>query len=186
MAKKKTAKNGQKSTGKKATGKAPAAKESTARPMVKMDTDAGELMIELFEDEAKNTVANFISLVEKGFYNGLTFHRVIEGFVAQGGCPKGNGTAGPGYCVKLEPGQPHKVGAIAMARSQHPDSAGCQFYFVLDANGCRHLDGQYTVFGQVTKGVELLPAIRQGSKIKQAAVTSKRDHAYEPEKLPSR
>src|SRR5437870_4973991 len=88
-----------------------------------------EIRIELFPEDAPKTVANFVALAKKGFYNGLTFHRVVPNFVVQGGCPKGNGTGGPGYNVPAEfNAQKHVRGTIAMARSQHPDSAGSQFY----------------------------------------------------------
>ena len=154
-----------------------------ALPQVKMTTEVGEVTIELFEDDAPNTVANFISLTENGFYNDLNFHRVIPGFVAQGGCPDGTGTGSPGYSIKLEAKREHKVGAIAMARSAHPDSAGCQFYFVLDENGCAHLDNDYTVFGQVTDGIDVLEKISESTKINGVNVLSKREHDYTPEKL---
>ncbi|HNT37063.1 MAG TPA: peptidylprolyl isomerase, partial [bacterium] len=100
-------------------------------------------------------VENFCGLAKKGFYNGLTFHRVIRGFVAQGGCPKGDGTGDPGYKIPSEfNSRKHVRGTVAMARSQDPDSAGCQFYICFGA--IPHLDNQYTVFGQVVRGMEVV------------------------------
>src|SRR5260221_6914045 len=113
-----------------------------------MSTDAGDLVIELYPDAAPNTVANFHALATDGFYDGLIFHRVVPGFVVQGGCPKGTGTGGPGYTIPAEFNQnKHLRGSLAMARSQHPDSAGSQFYITYGAQP--HLDNNYTVFGQV-------------------------------------
>ena len=110
----------------------------------------GEIRLEFFPEDAPKTVENFVTLAKKGFYNGLNFHRVVPDFVVQGGCPKGNGTGGPGYTVKAEFNkQKHVRGSLAMARSQDPDSAGSQFYICYGTTP--HLDGQYTVFG--TRGV---------------------------------
>jgi len=129
-------------------------------PMVTIKLATGkEVKIELFEDIAPNTVRNFVSLVKKGFYDGLKFHRVIPGFMIQGGCPEGIGIGGPGHHIKGEfraNGFPndliHKKGVISMARSQHNDSAGSQFFImVADAP---HLDGQYAAFGQVVEGLD--------------------------------
>src|SRR6266513_2687523 len=121
----------------------------------------GEIVLELFPQDAPKTVENFVTLAKKGFYNGLTFHRVVPGFVVQGGCPKGNGTGGPGYTIPAEfNSKKHLRGTVAMARSQHPDSAGSQFYICYGATP--HLDRNYTVFGQVTSGMEHVDRIRQG------------------------
>ena len=124
-----------------------------------------EVIIELFEKEAPGTVENFKTLIEKGFYNGLTFHRVIEGFVAQGGCPIGNGTGGPGYQIKCETeNNPHihQVGALSMAHAGK-DTGGSQFFICYDS--FPHLDGVHTVFGQVTSGMEHVFDIKQGDVI---------------------
>ena len=121
--------------------------------------------IELFEKEAPGTVKNFVDLINKGFYNGLNFHRVIPGFVAQGGCPYGTGTGGPGYQIKCETeGNPHihQVGALSMAHAGK-DTGGSQFFICYDS--FPHLDGVHTVFGQVTNGMDHVLNIKQGDKI---------------------
>jgi peptidyl-prolyl cis-trans isomerase B (cyclophilin B) len=124
-----------------------------------------EIRLEFFPQDAPKTVENFVTLAKKGFYNGLTFHRVVPGFVVQGGCPKGNGTGGPGYTIPAEFNRnKHVRGSLAMARSQHPDSAGSQFYITYGAQP--HLDNNYTVFGKVTSGMEHVDAIRQGDRMK--------------------
>lgn len=131
--------------------------------------NGGTIKIEFYPDSAPNTVANFEKLANSGFYNGLTFHRVVDGFVAQGGDPAGNGTGGPGYKIKAEfNNRKHLTGTLAMARSQHPDSAGSQFYICLAPQP--FLDGQYTVFGQVTEGMDLVKKIRIGDKMKTVKV----------------
>ena len=124
----------------------------------------GEIAIEFFPGDAPKTVENFVTLAKKGFYDGLKFHRVVPGFVVQGGDPKGDGTGGPGYQIKAEFNkQKHVRGALAMARSQHPDSAGSQFYITYGAQP--HLDNNYTVFGQVTSGMEHVDKIQQGDRM---------------------
>jgi peptidyl-prolyl cis-trans isomerase B (cyclophilin B) len=124
----------------------------------------GEIRIEFFPEDAPKTVENFVTLAKKGFYDGLAFHRVVPGFVAQGGDPKGNGTGGPGYMIKAEFNrQKHVRGTLAMARSQHPDSAGSQFYITYGPQP--HLDNNYTVFGKVASGMEHVDAIRQGDRM---------------------
>ena len=129
----------------------------------------GEIRIEFYSADAPKTVENFVTLAKKGFYNGLTFHRVVPDFVVQGGCPKGNGTGGPGYQIKAEFNkQKHLRGTVAMARSQDPDSAGCQFYICYGATP--HLDGQYTVFGKVVAGMELVDRIKQGDRMTSVAI----------------
>ena len=129
-------------------------------PIVTITMENGAVMTgELYPAKAPNTVANFISLANKGFYDGLIFHRVIPGFMIQGGCPNGNGMGGPGYCIKGEFAHNgfandllHDRGVLSMARAMHPDSAGSQFFIMVAP--APHLDGQYAAFGQVTDGVE--------------------------------
>jgi len=129
----------------------------------------GEIRIEFYPQDAPKTVENFVTLAKKGFYNGLTFHRVVPDFVVQGGCPKGNGTGGPGYQIKAEFNkQKHVRGSVAMARSQDPDSAGSQFYICYGTTP--HLDGQYTVFGHVVTGMELVDRIKQGDRMTSVAI----------------
>lgn len=121
--------------------------------------DGGEIKLELYPDVAPITVENFIKLAGEGFYNGLTFHRVIAGFMIQGGCPEGTGMGNPGYSIKgefaangVENPLKHERGVISMARSMNPDSAGSQFFIMhMDAP---HLDGQYAAFGKVVEGIE--------------------------------
>ena len=167
-------------------------------PRVKITTSQGDVMVELFENEAPNTVANFISLVEKGFYNGTPFHRVIGGFMAQGGDPTGTGTSGPGYAIACEVGKPgarkHFLGTLSMAHAG-PNTGGSQFF--LTFRPTEHLDGKHTVFGRVIDGFDVLPKLMrtqddQGlpvagavpDKILKAVVVRKRSHPYEPETLP--
>jgi peptidylprolyl isomerase/peptidyl-prolyl cis-trans isomerase B (cyclophilin B) len=129
----------------------------------------GEIRMEFFPEDAPKTVENFVGLAKKGFYNGLAFHRVVPGFVVQGGDPKGNGTGGPGYTIKAEfNNQKHVRGSVAMARSQHPDSAGSQFYICYGPHP--HLDRQYTVFGRVTAGMEHVDKINQGDRMTTVAI----------------
>lgn len=123
-----------------------------------------QIKIELYPSVAPNTVNNFISLVNKGFYNGLCFHRVIKGFMIQGGCPKGNGTGGPGYSIKGEFKQngfandlAHERGVISMARAMSPDSAGSQFFIMHE--DAPHLDGAYAAFGKVIEGMNVVDEI---------------------------
>ena len=124
----------------------------------------GVIKVELYKDIAPITVDNFVKLVNKKFYNGLTFHRVIKGFMIQGGCPKGNGTGGPGYTIKGEfinngVNNPlkHEEGVISMARSMMPDSAGSQFFIMHKA--APHLDGSYAAFGKVIEGMDVVDKI---------------------------
>jgi len=129
----------------------------------------GEIRIELYPDTASKTVENFTTLAKKGFYDGLTFHRVVPGFVAQGGDPKGDGTGGPGYTVKAEFNhRKHVRGTVAMARAAHPDSAGSQFYICFTPQPS--LDGKYTVFGQATSGMEHVDRIQIGEKMKSVRI----------------
>jgi peptidylprolyl isomerase/peptidyl-prolyl cis-trans isomerase B (cyclophilin B) len=129
----------------------------------------GEIRIEFFPDDAPKTVENFVTLAKKGFYDNLVFHRVVAGFVVQGGDPKGNGTGGPGYTIKAEFNKnKHVRGSVAMARSASPDSAGSQFYITYGEQP--HLDGSYTVFGKVTSGMEHVDQIKQGDKMKSVTI----------------
>jgi peptidylprolyl isomerase/peptidyl-prolyl cis-trans isomerase B (cyclophilin B) len=129
----------------------------------------GEICVELFPEDAPRTVENWVGLARKGFYDGLSFHRVVPGFVVQGGDPRGNGTGGPGYTIKAEFNrQKHVRGTVAMARSQDPDSAGCQFYICFAPQP--HLDGQYTVFGRVVAGMEHVDGIRPGDRMRSVRI----------------
>ncbi|HEV8474512.1 MAG TPA: peptidylprolyl isomerase [Methylomirabilota bacterium] len=131
--------------------------------------NGNEIRVEFFPADAPKTVENFVTLAKKGFYNGLTFHRVVADFVVQGGCPQGTGTGGPGYTIPAEFNRnKHVRGSLAMARSQHPDSAGSQFYITYGAQP--HLDNNYTVFGKVTSGMEHVDRIRQGDKMKSVSI----------------
>lgn len=131
-----------------------------SNPIVTMEMENGGIVkAELYPEIAPNTVNNFISLVGKGYYDGLIFHRVIPGFMVQGGCPQGLGTGGPGYTIKGEfakNGHPndlkHTPGVLSMARSMHPDSAGSQFFIMVENSP--HLNGEYTAFGKVTEGLD--------------------------------
>lgn len=131
----------------------------------------GEVIeIEFFPEDAPGTVENFEKLANDGFYNGLTFHRVIPGFVAQGGCPNGNGTGGPGYTIKCETkGNPHKheKGSLSMAHAGK-DTGGSQFFLVLDPQP--HLDGVHTVFGKITTGFDTLDRIRPNDVMQEVKV----------------
>ncbi|MFM7041931.1 MAG: peptidylprolyl isomerase, partial [Planctomycetaceae bacterium] len=172
--------------------------EADDLPRVKISTSAGDIVVELFENEAPNTVANFISLVAKGFYDGTPFHRVIGGFMAQGGDPTGTGSGGPGYAIECECGGPasrkHFLGTLSMAHAG-PNTGGSQFF--LTFRPTEHLDGKHTVFGRVIEGLDVLPKIVRTqddegrpvpgvkpSTIEKAEVIRKRDHAYEPATLP--
>lgn len=146
--------------------------ERARRSQARIVTPRGEIVFEFFPDDAPLHTAAFIKLVESGFYDGLTFHRVEPGFVVQGGDPKGDGTGGPGYHLKAEfNARPHLRGTVAMARASAPDSAGSQFYICLD--DARFLDGQYTVFGQMSEGHKALDAIRRGDAMTSVKVEPK-------------
>ena len=138
----------------------------TKNPIVTFETTAGTITAELYPEIAPNTVNNFISLINKGFYDGLIFHRVIKGFMIQGGDPDGVGTGGPGYSIKgefaingVENNLKHTAGVLSMARSMMPDSAGSQFYIM--HKDAPHLDGQYAAFGKVTDGMDTVNAIAE-------------------------
>ena len=134
-------------------------------PVVTIEMKDGKVIkAELYPEVAPNTVNNFVSLVKKGFYDGLIFHRVIRGFMIQGGCPLGQGTGGPGYQIKGEfringvnNQLKHTPGVLSMARAYHPDSAGSQFFIMHEISP--HLDGQYAAFGKVIEGMEVVNAI---------------------------
>jgi len=172
------------------------APEGKELPQVKLETTKGTIVLELFENEAPETVGNFVSLVEKGFYDGLTFHRVLGNFMAQAGCPDGNGSGGPGYQIYCECHQPnfrkHFRGSLSMAHAGR-DTGGSQFFLTFVPTA--HLNGKHTVFGRVVEGMEVLAKLkrRDPSDPKQAAETPdriikaevirKRDHKYVPNKV---
>lgn len=140
-----------------------------ANPIVTITMESGDVMkLELYPEIAPNTVNNFISLANKGYYNGLIFHRVIKGFMIQGGCPQGTGTGNPGYSIKGEfkmngftNNLKHDSGVISMARSMMPDSAGSQFFIM--HKKAPHLDGQYAAFGKITEGMDVVNKIAEVS-----------------------
>ncbi|MBV8779767.1 MAG: peptidylprolyl isomerase [Phycisphaerae bacterium] len=139
-----------------------------------IDTDKGQIVCELYPKDAPQTVNSFVFLAKEHFYDGLTFHRVVQDFVIQGGDPSGDGTGGPGYTLPLEvegAQHTHVKGALAMARTQDPNSAGSQFYITLAPTP--QLDGQYTVFGKVTSGQDVVDKIAVGDKIKSIAIEEK-------------
>ena len=138
-----------------------------SNPIITITMKNGDVMkAELYPDVAPNTVNNFISLVKKGYFNGLTFHRIISGFMIQGGCPNGTGMGGPGYCIKGEFSQngfkndlSHTPGVLSMARAMDPDSAGSQFFIMHKA--ANYLDGQYAAFGKITEGMDIVNKIAE-------------------------
>ena len=132
-----------------------------------LEITQGTLGIELYEDDAPGTVANFVSLAKKGFYDGLTFHRVIPDFVVQGGCPKGDGTGGPGYTIDCEldgEKQYHERGVLSMAHAGR-DTGGSQFFICHSRKNTAHLDGNHTVFGKVVENTDLIDEIRANDEI---------------------
>jgi len=170
-----------------------------ANPIVTITMENGDIMkAELYPETAPNTVNNFISLIKEGFYNGLTFHRVIPGFMIQGGCPLGNGTGGPGYSIKGEFAQngfkndlAHKEGVLSMARAMHPDSAGSQFFIM--PKDAPHLDGAYASFGKIIEGMDVVDKIagvptdfrdcpKEAQKIASMAVDTQGTEYPAPEK----
>ena len=172
-----------------------------SNPIVTIEMeDGGVMKAELYPDIAPNTVNNFISLVQSGFYDGTIFHRVIPGFMIQGGDPEGSGMGGPGYCIKgefffngIKNDLKHKRGVLSMARSQSPNSAGSQF-FIMHADA-KHLDGQYAAFGKVTSGMDVVDAIAKvqtdrsdrplaEQKIASITVDTHGETYPEPNKLP--
>ena len=137
--------------------------------MIYIETAYGTIEAELYSEDAPKTVARITELANKNFYDGLTFHRVIPGFVAQGGDPSGNGTGGSGTKLKAEFNKRnHLEGTLAMARSSDPDSADSQFYICLGAQP--HLDNQYTIFGQVVKGLDAVKKLKVGDKMTKVYV----------------
>lgn len=172
-----------------------AEKQADDLPRVLLKTSQGEITVELFENEAPQTVGNFVSLVEKKYYDGLSFHRVLPGFMAQGGCPKGDGSGDPGYSIRCECYEPnhrnHFRGVLSMAKGQARDSGGSQFFLTFRRTS--HLDGLHTVFGRVTTGLDVLEKLQRidpqsfgakptPDKILEAKVVRKRDHVYQPTK----
>ena len=161
--------------------------------------DGGVMKAELYPDVAPNTVNNFISLIQKGYYDGLIFHRVIPGFMIQGGCPDGTGMGGPGYSIKgeftgngFQNNLVHDRGVLSMARTMAPDSAGSQFFVMVEK--APHLDGQYAAFGKVIEGMEVADAIvsakrdwndkpRQPQRMKKVTVDTFGVDYPQPEKI---
>lgn len=134
---------------------------------VKISTDKGEMIAELYDEATPITVKNFLDLINKGFYNGLNFHRVIPNFVIQGGCPEGTGRGGPGYNIPCEvtaPNQFHDKGVLSMAHAGR-NTGGSQFFICHNRQGTQHLDGNHTSFGKVVEGLDLIDQISQGDKI---------------------
>ncbi len=136
-------------------------------PVITFEMENGDVMkAELYPEIAPNTVRNFISLIKKGYYDGLIFHRVISGFMIQGGCPDGTGMGGPGYSIRGEFSQngfennlEHDKGVLSMARAMHPDSAGSQFFIMHKKSP--HLDGAYAAFGKITEGIDVVDKIAE-------------------------
>ena len=171
-----------------------------ANPTFKITMENGNVIEgELYPETAPQSVYNFIDLCNHNYYDGLIFHRVIPGFMIQGGCPEGTGMGGPGYCIKgefffngVENNLKHKRGVLSMARSQSPNSAGSQFFIM--HQDARHLDGQYAAFGKVTSGIEVVDAIAkvptnrsdrplEEQKIASITVDTKGETYPEPKKL---
>ncbi len=168
-------------------------------PRVKLTTTRGDIVLELFENEAPQAVANFLTLVKQGYYNGLTFHRVLPGFMAQGGDPKGDGSGGPGYAIRDEHNQPnfrhHFRGSLSMAKTQDPNTGGSQFFITFVPTSS--LDGKHTCFGRVIEGMDVAASIQRRDpdsgtalptpdRILKAEVLRDRGHEYTFKKLPER
>jgi peptidyl-prolyl cis-trans isomerase B (cyclophilin B) len=135
-------------------------------------TAKGVMKVNFYEEDAPGTVANFVKLSKEGFYDGLTFHRVIPDFVIQGGCPRGTGSGGPGYTIKCEldgENQYHDRGVLSMAHAGR-NTGGSQFFICHSRNNTKHLDRNHTCFGKVYEGVEVIDAIRQGDKIEKIVI----------------
>jgi peptidyl-prolyl cis-trans isomerase B (cyclophilin B) len=135
-------------------------------------TEKGTMKVQFFDQDAPGTVENFIKLSKEGFYDGLTFHRVIPNFVIQGGCPDGTGMGGPGYTIKCEldgDNQYHDKGVLSMAHAGR-DTGGSQFFICHNRENTQHLDRQHTVFGKVYEGLEVIDEIRQGDKIEKITI----------------
>ena len=138
----------------------------------RITTNKGNLTIEFFDKETPGTVNNFLTLARKGYYDGLSFHRVIPGFVVQGGCPKGDGTGGPGYEISCETKgdkQFHDRGVLSMAH-RGPNTGGSQFFIVLDRKTTAHLDGVHTCFGKVVEGLDIIDSLRMGDRMEKVEV----------------
>ncbi|MCC5926365.1 MAG: peptidylprolyl isomerase [Bacteroidetes bacterium] len=132
-----------------------------------IELKSGTMDVELYDEDAPGTVANFVKLVESGFYDGLTWHRVIPGFVIQGGCPEGTGRGGPGWTIKCEldgEKQYHERGVLSMAHAGR-DTGGSQFFVCHNRENTQHLDRRHTVFGKVTSNVDLIDDIKEGDEI---------------------
>lgn len=139
---------------------------------VKISTDRGDMIAELYDNETPITVNNFLSLIEKKFYDGLNFHRVIPGFVAQGGCPNKMGNGGPGYTIQCEvnaPKQFHDKGVLSMAHAGR-NTGGSQFFICHGRQNTQHLDGNHTCFGKVVEGLDIIDQIKQGDNINSIEV----------------
>ena len=137
-----------------------------------MQTNKGTIQFELYDDAAPKTVANFVSLIEKGYYDGLKFHRVIPDFVVQGGCPDGTGSGGPGYAISCETNgekQIHDRGVFSMAH-RGKDTGGSQFFICHNRAGTKHLDGVHTCFGKVTEGLEVVDQLRAGDVMEKVII----------------
>ncbi len=138
-----------------------------------IETEKGKMIVELFDEDAPQTVANFEKLIKEGFYDGLTFHRVIPNFVIQGGCPKGTGSGGPGYTIKCETANSpnkHQRGSLSMAHAGK-DTGGSQFFICHSPQP--HLDGKHTVFGRVTEGIDVVDQISAGDKMVKLTIEEK-------------
>lgn len=135
-------------------------------------TARGVMKVKFYEEDAPNTVANFVTLSQKGYYDGLTFHRVIPDFVIQGGCPNGDGGGGPGYTIKCElsgKNQYHDKGVLSMAHAGR-DTGGSQFFICHNRENTQHLDRNHTVFGKVVEGLEVINKIKQGDQIQKIVI----------------
>lgn len=138
-----------------------------------IETVKGTMKVRFYEKDAPNTVANFVKLAKSGFYDGLTFHRVIPDFVIQGGCPRGDGTGGPGYTIKCEldgDNQYHDRGVLSMAHAGR-DTGGSQFFICHNRKNTQHLDRHHTCFGRVYEGLDVIDKIRQGDKIVKITIS---------------
>ena len=137
-----------------------------------MELEQGTMTIEFYDDDAPNTVENFVTLANKGYYDGLTFHRVIPNFMVQGGCPEGTGRGGPGYTIDCEldgDKQYHERGALSMAHAGR-NTGGSQFFICHSRDNTAHLDGNHTVFGKVVENVDLIDQIKQDDEIKKVTI----------------
>ena len=162
------------------------------KPNAILETDKGRIVIELYPGAAPKTVDNFATLIQQGFYDGLSFHRYVPEFVIQGGDPKGDGSGGPGWTIYGEFQDPqlrskmpkHEKGTVAMARTQQPNSAGSQFYICLNPDPTRyqHLEGDYTAFGRVIEGLEVVDQLRQGDRMNKVTLEGYQPPTTESEK----